>query len=101
MWSSVFKQAKLRPSCRRLTLQFATVLVAWDRIACCKYRPQVSVGIPKYYPASKSLSCRGGYGRPTSLQPKRHLDRFRRFRAMHGRDQQTDRQTDRQATLLL
>jgi len=30
----------------------------------------------------------------TRITPKRHLDRFSRFRSAHERDQQTDRQTD-------
>ena len=32
--------------------------------------------------------------------PKRHLDRFSRFRTAHERDQQTDRLTDRLCKML-
>jgi len=37
---------------------------------------------------------------PHESAPKRHLDRFSRFCGAHERDQQTDRHTQRQTTLL-
>jgi len=61
--------------------------------------PPVKIA-PSYSENLDSRVIHGFYKANPSPQPKRHLNRFSRFCRAHYRDRQTDRQADRQTTLL-